>query len=220
MGACLQGFLRRVEEKISATRIAAAGPAAAAPDTADAAATPATTAAGPPATPAAPVAATSAPGTAAALTPAAASPVADTPVGKTYETLLSVLSGSWPVRLNLEFLYWHDATDLQILRNIKGAFNARSSMCHSALVMANAFMHAGTTVDTFLRDNLEWLKTATNWAMFGATASLGVIHRGHLGKVLLPLPPSFTIADSIRVIFSAAECADQPHVLLFSASRT
>lgn len=100
---------------------------------------------------------------------------------------MSILSGSWPVRLNLEFLYWHNATDLQILRNIKGAFNARSSMCHSALVMANAFMHAGTTVDTFLRDNLEWLKTATNWAMFGATASLGVIHRGHLGQVRLQL---------------------------------
>lgn len=182
----MQGFLRRVEEKISDTRTVGVAPAIAAPDTAAAAATPATTAAGPPATPAAPVAASSAPGTVVALTPGAvAAPAADTPVGKTYETLLSILSGSWPVRLNLEFLYWHDATDLQILRNIKGSFNARSSMCHSALVMANAFMHAGTTVDTFLRDNLEWLKTATNWAMFGATASLGVIHRGHLGKVLL-----------------------------------
>jgi 26S proteasome regulatory subunit N2 len=171
----MQGFLRRVEEKISATRSTSA---IVAPATA---ATPVTEAGAPPATPAAPLAAASAPST-VAVTPVATS-TADTPVGKTYETLLSVLSGSWPVRLNLEFLYWHDATDLQILRNIKGAFNARSSMCHSALVMANAFMHAGTTVDTFLRDNLEWLKTATNWAMFGATASLGVIHRGHLGKV-------------------------------------
>ncbi len=31
-------------------------------------------------------------------------------------------------------------------------------------------MHCGTTVDTFLRDNLEWLKKATNWAKFSATA--------------------------------------------------
>lgn len=175
----MQGFLRRVEEKISEVRSAAA-PAAADPGTA-VAATPATTPAGPPATPAAPIAA--APSSTAVATPAAPSTAAVTPVVKTYETLLSILSGFWPVRLNLEFLYWHDATDLQILRNIKGTFNARVSMCHSALVMANAFMHAGTTVDTFLRDNLDWLKTATNWAMFGATASLGVIHRGHLGKV-------------------------------------
>lgn len=29
------------------------------------------------------------------------------------------------------------------------------------------------------RDNLEWLGRATNWAKFSASASLGVIHRGH-----------------------------------------
>ena len=38
-------------------------------------------------------------------------------------------------------------------------------------------MHAGTTIDTFLRDNLDWLSRATNWAKFSATAGLGVIHR-------------------------------------------
>jgi len=31
----------------------------------------------------------------------------------------------------------------------------------------------------FFRDNLEWLARATNWAKLSATASLGVIHRGH-----------------------------------------
>lgn len=41
-------------------------------------------------------------------------------------------------------------------------------------------MHAGTTVDTFLRDNLEWLGRASNWAKFSATASLGVIHKGKI----------------------------------------
>ena len=38
-------------------------------------------------------------------------------------------------------------------------------------------MHCGTTSDSFLRDNLDWLKRATNWAKFTATASLGVIHQ-------------------------------------------
>jgi 26S proteasome regulatory subunit N2 len=80
-------------------------------------------------------------------------------------------------------------------------------------------MHAGTTVDTFLRENLvcnslimsrtffscsdrilltlsvlqEWLGRATNWAKFSATAGLGVIHRGHLQQsraLMTPyLPP-------------------------------
>ena len=55
----------------------------------------------------------------------------------------------------------------------------RNSICHTATVIANSFMHSGTTTDTFLRDNLEWLGRATNWAKFSATASLGVIHKGH-----------------------------------------
>lgn len=49
------------------------------------------------------------------------------------------------------------------------------------VVFANAATHAGTTVDGFLRDNLDWLARATNWAKFSATAGLGVIHRGHVG---------------------------------------
>lgn len=44
------------------------------------------------------------------------------------------------------------------------------SVCHSATVFANSLMHCGTTVDAFLRENLEWLKKATNWAKFSATA--------------------------------------------------
>ena len=55
----------------------------------------------------------------------------------------------------------------------------RNSACHTATVLANAYMHAGTTVHQFLHDNLEWLGRATNWAKFSATASLGVIHMGH-----------------------------------------
>lgn len=76
---------------------------------------------------------------------------------------------------------------LQILKNIKGAIDARVSVTHSATILANAVMHAGTSIDTFLRENLEWLSRATNWAKFSATAGLGVIHRGQLqqGELLL-----------------------------------
>ena len=37
-------------------------------------------------------------------------------------------------------------------------------------------MHFGTTSDVFLRENLDWLRRASNWAKFTATASLGLIH--------------------------------------------
>uniref|UniRef100_A0A0D6QV36 26S proteasome non-ATPase regulatory subunit 1 homolog n=1 Tax=Araucaria cunninghamii TaxID=56994 RepID=A0A0D6QV36_ARACU len=91
-----------------------------------------------------------------------------------------ILSGETPIHLLLQFLYSHNRSDLLILKTIKQSVEMRNSVCHSATIYANALMHAGTTADTFLRENLEWLSRATNWAKFSATAGLGVIHRGHL----------------------------------------
>lgn len=96
---------------------------------------------------------------------------------KNIEKLASILSGEVSIDLQLQFLIRSNHADLQILRATKES--VRVSICHTATVIANAFMHAGTTSDQFLRDNLEWLARATNWAKLTATASLGVIHRGH-----------------------------------------
>ncbi|GKD68563.1 26S proteasome non-ATPase regulatory subunit 1 homolog A-like protein [Tanacetum coccineum] len=54
--------------------------------------------------------------------------------------------------------------DLLILKTIKQLLEMRDSVCHSATIYANALMHAGTTVDTFLRENLDWLSKTTNWS--------------------------------------------------------
>ncbi|GLI59879.1 hypothetical protein VaNZ11_001794 [Volvox africanus] len=109
------------------------------------------------------------------------------PLAARLTKLHDILSGKAPIALYLDFLYRHNHADLQVLKNIKGSVDARVSVCHSATIAANALLHAGTTVDTFLRTNLEWLAKATNWAKFSATASLGVIHRGHLtqGRALM-----------------------------------
>ena len=50
-------------------------------------------------------------------------------------------------------------------------------------------MHSGTTSDIFLRENLEWLGVATNWAKFTATAALGVIHKGYFEQGMTILGP-------------------------------
>ncbi|KAL2506453.1 26S proteasome non-ATPase regulatory subunit 1A [Abeliophyllum distichum] len=91
-----------------------------------------------------------------------------------------ILSGETSIQLTLQFLYSHNKSDLLVLKTIKQSVEMRNSVCHSATIYTNAIMHAGTTVDTFLRENLDWLSRATNWAKFSATAGLGVIHRGHL----------------------------------------
>ena len=53
-----------------------------------------------------------------------------------------------------KFLHFHCRSDILILKTIKQSIELRNSVCHSATIYANALMHAGTTVDTFLRDNL------------------------------------------------------------------
>lgn len=109
------------------------------------------------------------------------------------EKLSTILSGEMTITLHLQFLIRNNHTDLLILKQTKDA--VRNSVCHTATVIANSFMHCGTTSDQFLRDNLEWLARATNWAKFTATASLGVIHKGH-EKEALHLMSSYLPRDS------------------------
>nr|XP_022918961.1 26S proteasome non-ATPase regulatory subunit 1-like [Onthophagus taurus] len=98
------------------------------------------------------------------------------------EKLHNILAGEISIELHLQFLIRSNKSDLLILKQTKDS--VRVSICHTATIIANAFMHSGTTSDQFLRDNLEWLSRATNWSKLSATASLGVIHRGHEQEAL------------------------------------
>jgi 26S proteasome regulatory subunit N2 len=112
---------------------------------------------------------------------------------KHWEQLFQILSGEVSIALQLQFLIRSNKSDLAILKQTKDA--VRVSICHTGTVIANAFMHSGTTSDQFLRENLEWLARATNWAKLTATASLGVIHRGH-EKEALSLMQSYLPRDA------------------------
>jgi 26S proteasome regulatory subunit N2 len=67
---------------------------------------------------------------------------------------------------------------MDILKSTKDVLEDRYSLYHSAITFTNAFANCGTTSDRFIRENLDWLGRASNWAKFSATASLGLIHRG------------------------------------------
>ena len=109
------------------------------------------------------------------------------------EKLAVILSGETTIELELQFLIRNNKTDMLILKQTKDA--VRNSVCHSATVIANGFMSCGTTSDQFLRDNLDWLARAVNWAKFTATASIGVIHKGH-EKEALHLMQAYLPRDS------------------------
>lgn len=98
------------------------------------------------------------------------------------DNLDKILSGDLTIDHHLQFLIKNNNADAQILQKTKD--HVRSAITHNGTVIANAFMYAGTTSDKFLRDNLDWLARATNWAKFTATASLGVIHKGHENDAL------------------------------------
>eukprot|EP00931_Biecheleriopsis_adriatica_P069524 TRINITY_DN4335_c0_g1_i6.p1 TRINITY_DN4335_c0_g1~~TRINITY_DN4335_c0_g1_i6.p1 ORF type:complete len:1069 (+),score=312.53 TRINITY_DN4335_c0_g1_i6:64-3270(+) len=95
-------------------------------------------------------------------------------------TLRKILSGRSSIDLHMEFLYRNNRSDLLLLEVIKNSVDTKNSITHNGTVMAHGLMQCGTTSDVFLRKNLEWLAKASNWAKFSATASLGVIHKGHI----------------------------------------
>ncbi|KAG7394239.1 proteasome regulatory particle base subunit [Phytophthora boehmeriae] len=129
--------------------------------------------------------------------PAGASPATPPPVpsgaSADYWDRLSklklILSGEFIVDLTLDFLHRHSDSDPLVMKTIKTAVENRNSVLHHAAVISHAYMNAGTTSDTFLRENLEWLGKATNWAKFTATASLGVVHKGHVRESMNLLAP-------------------------------
>lgn len=106
---------------------------------------------------------------------------------KAFSSVRDVLQGTKSIELNLEFLYRNNHADKNVLNKIRDSLESRNSIFHSGVTFANAFMNAGTTNDTFFRENLDWLGKAVNWSKFTATAALGAIHRGNItqGKKLL-----------------------------------
>jgi 26S proteasome regulatory subunit N2 len=117
---------------------------------------------------------------------------------KSFESVRQILRGTKTIELNLEFLYRNNRTDKTVLNKIRDSLEARNSIFHSSVTFANAFMNAGTTNDTFFRENLEWLGKAVNWSKFSATAALGVIHRGNITqgqKLLEPYLPKDSVTS-------------------------
>ncbi|GLE09746.1 hypothetical protein PINS_up021586 [Pythium insidiosum] len=105
------------------------------------------------------------------------------------DRLKLILSGEFLVDLSLDFLHRSSDSDPLLMKTIKTAVENRNSVLHHSAVIAHAYLNAGTTNDSFLRENLEWLGKATNWAKFTATASLGVVHKGHVRETMNLLAP-------------------------------
>lgn len=100
-----------------------------------------------------------------------------------------ILVEGFDVDLILNFLFKQSKTDFTLLKSIKTATEGRTAVLHNSTVIAHAYMNSGTTIDAFLRDNIEWLGKANNWAKFAAVASIGVVHKGHVHESMNLLQP-------------------------------
>lgn len=103
--------------------------------------------------------------------------------------LKKILTENFDVDLILNFLFKQSHSDLNVLRTIKASTEGRSNILHDATVVSHAYMNGGTTKDNFLRDNLDWLGKASNWAKFTAVGSIGVVHKGHVHESMSLLQP-------------------------------
>ncbi|KAH8609694.1 putative HEAT repeats protein [Trypanosoma vivax] len=97
-----------------------------------------------------------------------------------YRKLLAVLSGETSASLYLKFLHAQCNADIHVLNRIKNFIDVRKKAAHNATVIAHALMYSGTTIDTFLHSDIDWLSNANYWAKFVATASIGVVHYGNI----------------------------------------
>ena len=125
---------------------------------------------------------------------AAAASSESSAISKHYAQAKRVLVGGFSSELTLSFLHKQSNADRLVMENLKKSLEergggGRNSILHNAAVMTHAYLNAGTTNDSFLRDYLDWMKKASNWAKFSATASLGVVHSGHITEAMNLMQP-------------------------------
>lgn len=112
-----------------------------------------------------------------------------------------VLTGGFTSELSLSFLYKNSNFDKLIMTNLKKALEERSmsrnSVLHNCAVTAHGYLTAGTTNDSFLRDNLDWMKKASNWYV----VSLFHQHLTHSTQLVYLHPHFLLILNTCFIYF-------------------
>ncbi|KAF1745517.1 hypothetical protein MXB_5100 [Myxobolus squamalis] len=105
--------------------------------------------------------------------------------------LVSILDGTIPNRLQLDFMVRSLKYDSQIIVNMQQ--NAKYPTSHTATSVCNALVHIGTTCDTLIRTNVDWLIShftpylqppVNNIVQHGACLGVGLAAMGSLSKDL------------------------------------
>lgn len=109
---------------------------------------------------------------------------ADSAFNDALTRLRSIVDGSVPSSIVLDFMSAHRNTDPLVLKKLKTLTDNRNTVLHHAAIISHAFMNSGTSQDGFIRSNITWLSRAENWSRFSAVAATGVIHKGNTASAM------------------------------------
>ena len=98
------------------------------------------------------------------------------------EKLVKIFEGSVQRTITEQCLSYLSKYDPNVMKNIQKQIEKGGSVPLLGAIISNSLMNSHTKNDTFLKENLEWVAKATNWARFTTTASLGVIHMGNVSQ--------------------------------------
>lgn len=95
------------------------------------------------------------------------------------------------LELYLSFLYDKcDPKMIQIINGLKESVDLSYKLIHTSVVLAYSYIYAGTGIDKFYRDNVQWFfGKESDWAEFLTIAAIGTIHNGRLSAAQQLLQP-------------------------------
>jgi 26S proteasome regulatory subunit N2 len=94
--------------------------------------------------------------------------------------------------------------DPNIMKNVQKGVEKGGSVPLLGAIISHSLMNSHTKNDNFLKENIEWLSKATNWARFTTTASLGVIHMGNVAQGRAVMGPYMPGNANFPSIYSQA----------------
>lgn len=118
--------------------------------------------------------------------------------------LTNILEGSVSRTITQNTLNKLNKSDPNIMKNLMKAVEKGGSVPHLAVILANSIYNSHTKNDVFLKENIEWVAKATNWARFTASASLGAIHKGNVEKGMEVMKPFMPGSSTVPSIYAQA----------------
>lgn len=120
------------------------------------------------------------------------------------EKLTTILEGNTQRKIVEFSLTQMNKSDPNMIKNLMKSVDKSGSVPHLAVIIANSLLNSHTKNDTFLKDNIEWIAKASNWARFVATSSLGAIHMGNTEKGLEIMRPYMPGTSTVPSVYAQA----------------